>query len=172
MCTLWVASLMPWGSCRGGDALSGHMCACVTMAVMCLPLPHSLMCYLCTTASLVMGKKKRTHTRSEHKEQERAAARIAVSEARLRRRVAFRTCQKEVAPNKARLWISGLPSRAEAAEYLSVAAKNIATRTNGEAHQRLDANGHAWQKPPRMHLCNFLWEMWGIDGNHPAVVTF
>ena len=35
MCTLWVASLMPWGSCRGGDALSGHICSRV---MWCVPL--------------------------------------------------------------------------------------------------------------------------------------
>ena len=119
-----------------------------------------------------MGKKKRTHTRSEHKEQERAAARSAVIEDRLRHRVAFRTYQKEVAPNGARLWISEPPSRADAAEYLSVAANEVATRTNGEAHPRLKANGHPWEKPPGMHLCNVLWEMWWTDGDRPAVVTF
>ena len=103
-----------------------------------------------------MGKKKRIHTRSEHKEHERAAARSAVIEARLRHRVAFRTCQKEVAPNRVRPWISEPPSRAEAAECLSAAANDIATRTNGEAHQGLIANGHPWEKPPWMHLCNVL----------------
>ena len=44
-------------------------------------------------------------------------------------------------------------------------------RTNGEAHQRLNANGHPWQKPPGMHLYNFLWEIWWTDGDRPAVVT-
>ena len=72
-----------------------------------------------------MGKKKRIHARSEQKEQEREAARSAVIEARLRHRVAFRACQKEVAPSGVRLWISEPPSRAEAAEYLSVAANDI-----------------------------------------------
>ena len=88
-----------------GGCLSGPM------AVMCHPLPRSLMCPLCTTTSFVLGKKKRTHTRSEHKEQERAAARSAVIEARLRQGVAFRTCQKEVAPNGVRVWISEPPRR-------------------------------------------------------------
>ena len=142
------------------------------MDVMCPPLPRSLMCPLCTTASFVMGKKKRTHTWSEHKEQQRAAACSAVIEARLRHRVAFRTCQKEVAPNGVRLWISEPPSRAEAVEYLSVAANDIAMRTKGEAHQRRDANGHPWQKPLGMHLCNALWEIWWSDGNRVAVITF
>ena len=91
---------------------------------------------------------------------------------RLRHRVAFRTCQKEVALNGVRLWISEPPSCAEAAEYLSVAANDITTRTNGEAHQRLYANGHPWQKPPGMHLCNFLSEIWWTDSGRPAVVTF
>ena len=119
-----------------------------------------------------MGKTKRIHTRSEHKEQERVAARSAVIEARPRHLVAFRTCLKEVAPNVARLWISEPPSHAEAAEYLFVAANNIATRTNGEAHQRLNANGHPWQKPPAMHLYNVLWEMLWTNGVWPVVVTF
>ena len=121
-----------------------------------------------------MGKKKRTHTRSEHKEQERAAARSAVIEARLRHHVAFGTCQKEVAPKGVRLCISlgEPPGRADAAEYLSVAANDIATRTNGEAHQRLNANGHPWEKPPGMHLCNVLLEIWWTDGDRQAVVTF
>ena len=148
-------------------------CSFGPMAVMCPPFPRSLMCPLCTTASFVTGKKKkRTHTRSEHKEQEPATSRSAVIEALLRHRVAFRTCQKEVAPNGVRLCISEPPSRAEAAEYLSVAANDIATRTNGEAHQRLDANGHPWQKPPRMHLCNVSWETWWTDGDRVAVVAF
>ena len=89
-----------------------------------------------------MGKKKTIHTWSEHKEQEQAAARSAMIESRLRLRVAFRTCQKEVAPNRVRLWISEPPSRAEAAEYLSVAANDIATCTSGEAHRRPNANRH------------------------------
>ena len=71
-----------------------------------------------------------------------------------------------------RLWVSEPSSRAEAAEYLSVAANDIATCTNGSAHQRLSANGHPWQKPPGMHLCNVLWEIWWTDGDRPAVVTF
>ena len=71
-----------------------------------------------------------------------------------------------------RLWISEPPGRAEAAEYLSVAANDIATRTNGEAHQRLNANGNPWEKPPGMHLCNVLCEIWWTDGDRPAVVTF
>ena len=75
--------------------------------------------------------------------------------ARLRHRVAFRTCQKEVAPDGVRLWISEPPSCAEAAEYLSIAANDIATRTNGQTHQSLDANGHPWQKLPGI-LCNFF----------------
>ena len=40
------------------------------------------------------------------------------------------------------------------------------------AHQRLNANGHPWEKPPGMHLCNVLWEIWWTDGDRPAVVTF
>ena len=149
-----------------GGCLSGPM------AVMCPPLPRSLMCPLCTTGSFVMRKKKRTQTRSEHKEQERAAAHSAVIEARRRHRVAFRTSQKEVAPNGVRRWISEPPSRAEAAEHLSAATNEIATRTNSEAHQRLDAYGQPWQKPPGMHLCNFWWETWWTDGDRPSVVTF
>ena len=93
-------------------------------------------------------------------------------EDRLRHRVAFRTCQKEVAPNGLRLWISEPRSRAEAAEYLSVAANDIATCTNGEAHQHLNTNGHQWEKLPGMHLYNVLWEIWWTDGDRPAVVTF
>ena len=80
-------------------------------------------------------------------------------EARLRHRVAFCTCQKEVAPNGVTLWMSVPPSRAKAAEYLSVAANDIATRTDGEAHERLNASGHPWEKPSGMHLCNVLWEI-------------
>ena len=96
----------------------------------------------------------------------------AVIEARHRHRVAFRTCQKEVAQNGVRLWINEPPSRADAAQYLSVAANDIATRTNGEAHQRLNASGHPWEKPPGMHLCNVLWEIWWTDGDRPAVISF
>ena len=51
-----------------------------------------------------------------------------------------------------RLWISELLSHAEAVEYRSVAANDVATRTNGEAHQRPDANDQAWPKPRAMHL--------------------
>ena len=77
----------------------------------------------------------------------------------VRHRFAFRTCEKEVAPNGVKQWISKPPSRAEAAEYLLVAANDIATRTNGEALKRLDASGQPWQKPSGMHLCNFSWEI-------------
>ena len=71
-----------------------------------------------------------------------------------------------------KLWISEPPGGDEAAEYLSVAANDIATRTNDEANQRLDANGHPWRKPTGMHLCNFLWEVWWTEGDRPRVVTF
>ena len=127
------------------EVLAVGACLSGPMAVMCRPLPRSLMCSLCTTALFVMGKKKRTHARSEHKEQARAAARSAVIEARLRHRLAFRTCQKEVAPNWARLWISEPPSGAEAAEYVSGAANDIATRTNGKG-SRLRRVRNIWDE--------------------------
>ena len=121
---------------------------------------------------LSWGRRRGSTSRSEHKEHERAAAPNAMVESRLRHCVAFRTYQTQVAPNGMRPWIGEPPSRAEAAGYLPVAAKDIATRTNGETHQRLNANGHAWQKPPVMHPCNVLWEMWWTDGDRPAVVAF
>ena len=92
-------------------------------------------------------------------------------EAGLRHCGAFRTCQKEVAPDGVRLWIGQPPSSDQAAEYLSAAANDVATRTNGETHQRLNARGHPWQKPPGMHLCNVWWEIWWTDGGRPAVAT-
>ena len=98
-----------------------------------------------------MGKEKRIHTRSEHKEQERAAARNAVIEARLRHRVAFCTCQKEVAPNRVRLWITEPPRRSEAAEYLSLAVNDIATRSKGMRCSR------AWcGTPPILGVVNMV----------------
>ena len=116
------------------------------MAVMCPPLPHSLHSFVCH------GEEEENPHTVGAQGAGTSSARSAVIEARLRHRVAFRTCPKEVAPNGVRLRISEPPSRADAAEYLSVAANDVATRTNGEAHQRLNANGHPWEKPPGMHL--------------------
>ena len=45
------------------ESLAVRACLSGLMAVMCLSLPRSQMCPLCTTASLVMGKKKRSHSR-------------------------------------------------------------------------------------------------------------
>ena len=154
------------------ELLALGRCLSGPMAVMCPALPRSLMCPLCTTASFVMGKKKSTHTRSEHKEQERAAARSAVIEAWLRHRAAFRIFQKEVASNGVRLWISEPPSCAEAAEYPSVAANDIATRTNSEVQRCLDANGHPWRKPSGMHLCNFCGKCGGRTATAQRLLHF
>ena len=117
---------------------------------MCPPSPHSLHSFVSH------GEEEENPHTVEHKEQERATARSAVIEAWLRHRVAFLTCQKEVAPNGVRLWTSEPPSRADAAEYLSVAAYDIATRTNGEAHQRLNANGHPWDSQRSRRGCTYV----------------
>ena len=119
-----------------GGCLSGPM------AVMCPQLPRSLMCPLCTTASFVMGKKKRTHTRW-NKEQERAAARSAVIEAWLRHRAAFRIFQKKVSSNGVRLWIN---ERQAAPRRRSI---RQSPRTTLRRARRVKSNG-AWM-PTAIH---------------------